>query len=331
MLFRASALDRAGMRCPGSNTLPRVRRGAEEAAAAGVAAHADLLRPGRLPPTAQEWLGPEPMFERTLLVDWRRQTARWGSYAEAGAGESCGTFDAATVANSGEVRVLDVKSGRGHALGGALPRPSESWQLRFYACALLLLSGWTPGDFCDARVAWLTRGDGGWVLSEEQLPAEDAAETCGSLAELSSWLADDPAAVWHTGPWCSGCAPELCPVMRGAVERLGLPGDASPGERLAAARAAVVLGKSAQAGVEHQAHRDGQVDLGGGALLVSLEREDRELVRVGDLIRRYPALANSARLSLRDAEDAAGGREALEAQGFVVKTTTRETRVRRTR
>jgi hypothetical protein len=146
------------------------------------------------------------------------------------------------------VRVGDLKTGAGQGRG-CLPHPSQSWQLRYYALAVLLWLGWSPiptGEvghvLASIKVSFWTRdyvaereaepdldpADRAhlWRITEADLDEQTLRESVTKLQELTKQLSYAPQNVWRVGDWCGGCRSLMaCPAHKNAIERLGTATD----------------------------------------------------------------------------------------------------------
>lgn len=252
-LFTASRLDTI-FRCPGAATLPHVeeRERNISLAQAGTSEHASLLDSDRLPPNLSQWLNPDndffvaPVFERSHTVDFSTDPPTVGisaDYAVFTPTTSGGTPDAFTVRSTPAglvLRLPDLKTGVGHAQG-TLPPPQDSWQLRYYALAVLLSQGWPASNtLASCTVAWWIRDfeaerhsqpdlepeerEHLWQVREAQLSEGILLESIDRLRELTFVLSSTSIQpIWREGVWCENCSAfRACPVQRSPVDRLGI-------------------------------------------------------------------------------------------------------------
>lgn len=248
-LFTASRLDTI-FRCPGAATLPYVeeRERNPAFALAGTEEHARLLGEN-LPQNLRDWLRADtadaPIFEQSFTVDFAADPpiSRVSDYSAVSSPTiSGGTPDAYALTRTKEgliLRVPDLKTGVGHA-GGSLPQPGDSWQLRYYALAVLLSHHWPASEsLVQCTVAWWIRDfeaecyaqpdvppeerEHIWTIREAVLPESLLLESIDRLRELTTQLSQHPASIWREGSWCESCSAfRACPVQRSPVERLGI-------------------------------------------------------------------------------------------------------------
>lgn len=288
-LFSASALD-AIIRCPGAATLPVIEISTDEdkAAAAiamdaGTVEHAEVLSRESLPANLQHWLtkgwseelkhGLTPecnkagiWFERRFLACfWDLRDNLIASPVDVWDGDftpyiTAGTPDAFSYwfdSDGLHIRVGDLKTGAGQS-AGRLPHPSQSWQLRYYALAVLLWLGWRPLESVKAsdvvgrvnlgadvqklascKVSFWTRDYLAereaepeldpvdrmhvWRIKEADLDEQLLSESIVKLQELTRQLTQAPSNNWRVGHWCGGCRSLMaCPVHKDAIDRLGI-------------------------------------------------------------------------------------------------------------
>jgi len=250
-LFTASGLD-ALVRCAGSATLPTVEEDVRDdsLAVAGTATHDRMLRSGGLPLNLEQWVTHDgqfcrPFYEVRFLVDFSdpssvrnisagadgRSAVLIGErYGVASPRCSAGTCDAfAYLIDGGKIylRVPDLKTGAGQA-AGRLPPPAESWQLRYYALAILLWLGW-PDKLAlgSCEVAFWVRdseaGPDAWRIDAAALSDELLRDSLAQLHELTVKLTSRPSSLWSEGPWCASCTKfRACPVQQSPIRKLGI-------------------------------------------------------------------------------------------------------------
>lgn len=273
-LFSASALD-AIIRCPGAATLPVIEISTDEdkAAAAiamdaGTVEHAEVLSVENLPLNLMLWLiadwseEGDTCFERRFLAcytsDVYAAPLDIAGHDIQGVDRHCltaGTPDAFSYwfdSDGLHVRVGDLKTGAGQS-AGRLPHPSQSWQLRYYALAVLLWLGWRPQSSTDSmnnaevghvrlascKVSFWTRDylaereaepeldpvdrKHVWRIKEADLDEQLLSESIVKLQELTRQLTQAPSNNWRVGHWCGGCRSLMaCPVHKDAIDRLGI-------------------------------------------------------------------------------------------------------------
>ena len=263
-LFSASALD-AIMRCPGAATLPIVEICTDESLAlsteakgAGTAEHAEVLTWESLPANLRQWLSDgwygalntDIIFEQRFAVSFDALlSAPVDKVNPRALGLSAGTPDAFAYwfdSQGLHVRVGDLKTGAGQGRG-CLPHPSQSWQLRYYALAVLLWLEWSPFHvagsavghvLASVRVSFWTRDYVAereaepdldptdrahlWRITEAPLDEQTLRDSVTKLQELTKQLSYAPQNVWRVGDWCGGCRSlTACPAHKNAIERLG--------------------------------------------------------------------------------------------------------------
>lgn len=328
-LFTGSGLD-AVVRCLGSATLPRVeeRLRDEAAALAGVAEHGEVLRPGGLSENLDDWLravfaaSPEPghrgiHFETSFKVSFKGDPkVVSGAYGTVYAPHVTGgtpdvfAFWVSFYDEAGEkrarprvsLRLGDLKTGAGQA-AGTLPPPEESWQLRYYALAVLLWLSWPAStDLDTCEVAWFTRDYDAELAAEPELPpaqrqhrwritpvslSEDLLlESVKTLQELTDRLTSRPVEQWNVGPHCVSCRGfSACPAQRNPIERLGVElgagiTAANIGRARAAIEAARRLVDQGDRVVDLFVQRHGEVETRPGYSLRRERRQTREVTQV---------------------------------------------------
>lgn len=328
-LFTGSGLD-AVVRCLGAATLPRVEeRSRDEAAAlAGVAEHGEILRPGGLPANLDDWLravfaaSPEPghrgvHFETSFKVSFKGDPkVMSGAYGTVYAPHVTGgtpdvfAFWVSFYDETGakrerplvSLRLGDLKTGAGQA-AGTLPPPEESWQLRYYAIAVLLWLSWpTSTDLDSCEVAWFTRDydaelvaepelapsqrEHCWRITSVSLTEDLLLESVKTLQELTERLTSRPVEQWNVGPHCASCRGfSACPAQRSPIERLGVElgtgiSAANIGRVRAAIEAARRLVEQGDRVVDLYVQRHGEVETRPGYTLRRERRQTREVTRL---------------------------------------------------
>ena len=324
-LFSASALD-AIMRCPGAATLPIVEICTDESLAlsteakgAGTAEHAEVLSWESLPANLRHWLSDgwngapntDIIFEQRFAVSFDALLSTSVDMVNSRAlGLSAGTPDAFAYwfdSQGLHVRVGDLKTGAGQGRG-CLPHPSQSWQLRYYALAVLLWLGWSPFPVVSSavghvlasiKVSFWTRDYVAerevepdldptdrahlWRITEAPLDEQTLRESVTKLQELTKQLSYAPQNVWRVGDWCGGCRSLMaCPVHKNAIERLGTATDgelddakvAEAYEALDVVRAQVA---AAERSVEAYVTSKGLLPLRGDRTLTRVARKGRRV------------------------------------------------------
>ena len=324
-LFSASALD-AIMRCPGAATLPIVEICTDESLAlsteakgAGTAEHASVLNIDSLSDNLKEWLLPDIKstgydvihFEQRFAVSFDALlSAPVDKVNPHALGLSAGTPDAFAYwfdSQGLHVRIGDLKTGAGQGRG-CLPHPSQSWQLRYYALAVLLWLGWSPFPvagsevghvLASVKVSFWTRdyvaereaepdldpADRAhlWRITEADLDEQTLRESVTKLQELTKQLSYAPQNVWRVGDWCGGCRSLMaCPAHKNAIERLGTATDgelddakvAEAYEALDVVRAQVA---AAERSVEAYVTSKGLLPLRGDRTLTRVVRKGRRV------------------------------------------------------
>ncbi len=324
-LFSASALD-AIMRCPGAATLPIVEICTDESLAlsteakgAGTAEHASVLNIDSLSDNLKEWLLPDIKstgydvihFEQRFAVSFDALlSAPVDKVNPHALGLSAGTPDAFAYwfdSQGLHLRVGDLKTGAGQGRG-CLPHPSQSWQLRYYALAVLLWLGWSPFPVVSSavghvlasiKVSFWTRDYVAereaepdldptdrahlWRITEADLDEQTLRESVTKLQELTKQLSYAPQNVWRVGDWCGGCRSLMaCPVHKNAIERLGTATDgelddakvAEAYEALDVVRAQVA---AAERSVEAYVTSKGLLPLRGDRTLTRVARKGRRV------------------------------------------------------
>jgi len=235
------------MQCSGSQSLIPLKNHSL-AGQQGTKEHARYLKPGALPSNCRLWLcGNDPAnapkssldrFEVAFEYDPRlSQAAYLGSnleraYELSGPCKTGGTLDVWNWwldADGLHVRIPDLKTGWAQSQGD-LPEPWDSWQLRWYALAVvtMLLAQYPGCALASLKVAWFIPIQGLGVPAidiqeaHRDFTAADLETFRRSLCELVEQLIKQAGSVWRTGPWCGRCqALTICPQQRGVVERLG--------------------------------------------------------------------------------------------------------------
>ena len=324
-LFSASAID-AIMRCPGAATLPIVEICTDESLAlstqakgAGTAEHAEVLTWESLPANLRHWLldgwngAPNTaiIFEQRFAVSFDALlSAPVDKVNPHALGLSAGTPDAFAYwfdSQGLHLRVGDLKTGAGQGRG-CLPHPSQSWQLRYYALAVLLWLGWSPFPvagsevghvLASVKVSFWTRDYVAereaepdldptdrahlWRITEAPLDEQTLRESVTKLQELTKQLSYAPQNVWRVGDWCGGCRSLMaCPVHKNAIERLGTATDgelddakvAEAYEALDVVRAQVA---AAERSVEAYVTSKGLLPLRGDRTLTRVARKGRRV------------------------------------------------------
>ncbi len=278
----ASGLDRA-VACPGSVTLPQApSTGA--AAAAGSAIHAYLADPAHdldaVPEEHREACAAIDLAALPAGAEWAHEvTVAWdpatGRGREVGrdlgrhypaTGEIFGTADVIGLTPDA-VHVYDYKSG-----WGAVPAPTENWQLRFLALAAAEAYGRDT-----ARVGLIHLNGDAPRYRTATFDALDLAATAAELrAALKTWV---PGAPIVQGEHCRYCpAFDSCPaklaLFRAAVDiPLAITPENARAVYLRAEAVAQVLGR-VRAGLEMYA-REHPIPLGDGLVYgpTTTERE----------------------------------------------------------
>jgi len=315
------------MRCPGAATLPIVEICTDESLAlsteakgAGTAEHASVLSWATLPSNLQQWLVP---FNQSIINQWsvkfeQRFAVSFDALLSApvdkvnprALGLSAGTPDAFAYwfdSQGLHVRVGDLKTGAGQGRG-CLPHPSQSWQLRYYALAVLLWLGWSPFPVAGSavghvlvsvRVSFWTRdyvaereaepdldpADRAhlWRITEADLDEQTLRDSVTKLQELTKQLSYAPQNVWRVGDWCGGCRSLMaCPAHKNAIERLGTATEgelddakvAEAYEALDVVRAQVA---AAERSVEAYVMAKGALPLRGDRTLIRIARKGRRV------------------------------------------------------
>jgi len=328
-LFTGSGAD-AVVRCPGAATLPRVeeRPRDEAAACAGVTEHAEVLRSGGLPENLDAWLrgvfpdSTEPghrgvHFEISFKVSFKGEPkVVSGAYGTVFAPHVTGgtpdvfAFWVSFYDETGakrerplvHLRLGDLKTGAGQA-AGILPPPEDSWQLRYYAIAVLLWLSWPAStDLGSCEVAWFTRDYDAELAAEPELPPSQRAhcwritpvsltedlllESVKTLQELTERLTSRPVEQWNVGPHCASCRGfSACPAQRNPIERLGVELEtgisaANIGRVRAAIEAARRLVEQGDRVVDLYVQRHGEVETRPGYVLRRERRQTREVTRL---------------------------------------------------
>jgi len=326
-LFSASALD-AIIRCPSAATLPIVEICTDESLAlstqakgAGTTEHASVLNIDSLSDNLKEWLLPDIKstgydvihFEERFAISFDALlSAPVDKVNPRALGLSAGTPDAFAYwfdSHGLHVRVGDLKTGAGQGRG-CLPHPSQSWQLRYYALAVLLWLGWSPSlpdattekvgqVLASVKVSFWTRdyvaereaepdldpADRAhlWRITEADLDEQTLRESVIKLQELTKQLSYAPQNVWRVGDWCGGCRSLMaCPAHKNAIERLGTATDgelddakvAEAYEALDVVRAQVA---AAERSVEAYVTSKGLLPLRGDRTLTRVARKGRRV------------------------------------------------------
>lgn len=259
-LFTASGLDIA-RQCAGSLTLPLVydEPRDETLSRAGTVEHAKVLTAESLPENLRTWLtetsgaDSATIYEQSFTVDfvagdsfpssreYEKTLSQRGS-APSFTGGTPDVFNVITVAKADGrkliyLRLGDLKTGAGQA-AGRLPRPSESWQLRYYALAVLLWLSWpAAADLGSCEVAFFTRDfdaeamaqpdippgerDHLWRIAAESLSDELLRESVDDLREMTRRLLAGRTD-FTIGSHCTSCRGfRSCPAQQSPLRRLG--------------------------------------------------------------------------------------------------------------
>lgn len=314
------------MRCSSAATLPIVEICTDESLAlstqakgAGTAEHASVLTAESLPVNLMEWLLPDTKstgydvihFEQRFAVSFNALiSAPVDKVNPRDLGLSAGTPDAFAYwfdSRGLHVRVGDLKTGAGQGRG-CLPHPSQSWQLRYYALAVLLWLGWSPFPvagsevgrvLASVKVSFWTRdyvaeceaepdldpADRAhlWRITEADLDEQTLRDSVIKLQELTKQLTYAPQNIWRVGDWCGGCRSLMaCPAHKNAIERLGTAtegdlDDAKVAEAYEAIDVVRAQVEAAERSVEAYVAAKGVLPLRGDRTLVRIARKGRRV------------------------------------------------------
>lgn len=260
-LFTASGLDTA-KQCAGSLTLPLVYDEPRDdtLSRAGTAEHAEVLTAESLPENLRQWLtetsgvDSATIYEQSFTVDFLTGESSLTSrnyidtvplrnrVLSSYTGGTPDVFNAITVEKADGRRLIylrlgDLKTGAGQA-AGRLPRPSESWQLRYYALAVLLWLSWpTNVELGSCEVAFFTRDFDAealaqpdvaptdrahlWRIESESLSDELLRDSIDELRELTRRLLAGRAD-FTIGSHCATCRGfRACQAHQSPLRRLG--------------------------------------------------------------------------------------------------------------